>query len=68
MNLFRQAGTSREAFVDLLFRAAGEVRDRRQHPGQAPLPRNRMAYFFAVVEDWLGARVGAPPDHERGRG
>ncbi|MDP9358091.1 MAG: replication protein [Chloroflexota bacterium] len=56
MNLFREAGVSRDAFVDLLFQASAEVRDRRQHPGKAPLPRNRMAYFFAVVEDRLGLR------------
>ncbi len=56
MNLFQQAGVGRDAFLDLLFQASAEVRDRRQHPGKAPLPRNRMAYFFAVVEDRLGLR------------
>ncbi len=56
MNLFQQSGVGRDAFLDLLFQASAEVRDRRQHPGKAPLPRNRMAYFFAVVEDRLGLR------------
>nr|MDP9469961.1 replication protein [Chloroflexota bacterium] len=51
MNLFQQAGVGRDAFLDLLFQASAEVRDRRRDPGKAPLPRNRMAYFFAVVED-----------------
>ncbi len=56
MNLFQQAGVGRDAFLDLLFQASAEVRDRRRDPGKAPLPRNRMAYFFAVVEDRLGLR------------
>ncbi len=56
MNLFHQAGVGRDAFLDLLFQASAEVRDRRRDPGKAPLPRNRMAYFFAVVEDRLGLR------------
>ncbi len=56
MNLFQQSGVGRDAFLDLLFQASAEVRDRRRDPGKAPLPRNRMAYFFAVVEDRLGLR------------
>lgn len=59
MNLFDASGISRDAFIDLLHLAKGEVRDRRQHPGKAPLPRNQMAYFFAVVEDRLGLREQA---------
>jgi len=58
MNLFRFSEMGRDAFLDVLYLASGEVKDRRQNPGKAPLPRNRMAYFFAVVEDRLGlARV-----------
>lgn len=56
MNLFQSADVQRDAFIDLLHLAKGEVRDRRRHPGQAPLPKNQMAYFFAVVEDRLGLR------------
>ncbi|MDP9471835.1 MAG: replication protein [Chloroflexota bacterium] len=56
MNLFQQAGVGRDVFLDVLFQASAEVRDRRRDPGKAPLPRNRMAYFFAVVEDRLGLR------------
>ncbi len=56
MNLFARSGMSRAAFIDVLYQAKGEVRDRHQHPGNAPLPRNQMAYFFAVVEDRLGER------------
>ncbi|MDP9358881.1 MAG: hypothetical protein M3R02_27105, partial [Chloroflexota bacterium] len=61
MNLFHQSGVGRDAFLDLLFQASAEVRDRRRDPGKAPLPRNRMAYFFAVVEDRLGLRDGVLP-------
>ena len=57
MNLFQQAGVGRDVFLDVLFQASAEVRDRRRDPGKAPLPRNRMAYFFAVVEDRLGLRA-----------
>ncbi|MDP9367523.1 MAG: replication protein [Chloroflexota bacterium] len=57
MNLFQQAGVGRDVFLDVLFQTSAEVRDRRRDPGKAPLPRNRMAYFFAVVEDRLGLRT-----------
>lgn len=56
LNLYQTSGVSVDAFIDLLFRAKGEVQDRRSFPGKAPVPRNRMAYFFAVVEDRLGLR------------
>jgi len=56
LNLYQTSGVSVDAFIDLLFRAKGEVQDRRNYPGKAPVPRNRMAYFFAVVEDHLGLR------------
>jgi len=56
LNLFQAAGVSRDAFVDALYQARGEVLDRHAYPGKAPVPRNRMAYFFAVVEDRLGLR------------
>jgi len=39
--------------VDALTRARGEVIDRRAYPA-GPVPRNRMAYFIAVVEDRWG--------------
>lgn len=56
LNLFQASGVSRDVFVDCLYQARGEVLDRRAYPGQAPVPRNRMAYFFAVVEDRLGLK------------
>jgi hypothetical protein len=59
LNLFQAAGVSRDVFVDVLFQAKGEVLDRRAFPGKAPVPRNRMAYFFALVEDRLGLRETA---------
>jgi hypothetical protein len=59
LNLFQASGVSRDAFVDALYQARGEVLDRRSYPGKAPVPRNLMAYFFAVVEDKLGLRSTA---------
>jgi len=56
LNLFQTSGVSVDTFIDLLFRAKGEVQDRRNFPGKSPVPRNRMAYFFAVVEDRLGLK------------
>ncbi|MGI8404867.1 MAG: hypothetical protein ACR2OE_08930, partial [Thermomicrobiales bacterium] len=56
LNLYQASGVGRDTFVDVLFQAKGEVHDRRNYPGDAPIPRNRMAYFFAVVEDRLGLR------------
>lgn len=56
MNLYQASDTAVAGFVDLLYQAKGEVIDRYRHPGRAPIPRNRMAYFFAVVEDWLGLK------------
>lgn len=58
LNLYQSSGVHRDAFIDVLFQAKGEVQDRRNYPGKAPVPRNRMAYFFAVVEDQLGLRHG----------
>lgn len=58
MNLYQAAEVHISAFVDLLYRSRGEVLDRYRNPGKAPVPRNRMAYFFAVVEDQLGLRSG----------
>jgi DNA-binding transcriptional ArsR family regulator len=57
LNLYQAGGIGRDGFVDLLYQARGEVLDRYRHPGKAPVLRNRMAYFFAVVEDRLGLRT-----------
>lgn len=57
MNLYQAADVHIAAFTDLLYRVRGEVLDRYRNPGKAPIPRNRMAYFFAVVEDHLGLRA-----------
>jgi hypothetical protein len=59
INLFQASGVSRAGFIDLLYQAKGEVQDRRGAPGMAPVPRNQMAYFFAVVEDRLELRRAA---------
>jgi hypothetical protein len=57
MNLYQAADVHIAGFIDLLYRTRGEVLDRYRHPGNAPVPHNRMAYFFAVVEDRLGLRA-----------
>lgn len=59
LNLFQASRVSRDVFVDCLYQARGEVLDRRAYPGKAPVPRNLMAYFFAIVEDRLGLRQEA---------
>lgn len=59
LNLYQASGISLHGFTDLLYQCRGEVKDRREYPGKAPVPRNRMAYFFAVVEDRLGLRQSA---------
>jgi hypothetical protein len=59
LNLYQASGVSRDGFVDVLFEAKGEVQDRRNYPGKSPVPRNQMAYFFAVVEDRLGLKAAA---------
>jgi hypothetical protein len=56
LNLYQASGVPVAAFIDLLYQARGETLDRRRYPGKAPLPRNLMAYCFAVVEDRLGLR------------
>ncbi|MGI8483943.1 MAG: replication protein [Thermomicrobiales bacterium] len=56
LNLYQASGLGRDTFVDLLFQAKGGVQDRRKYPGKAPLTRNLMAYFFAMVEDRLGLK------------
>jgi hypothetical protein len=58
VGLFEASGLHRDVFIDALHQAKGEVKDRRHNPGKAPLPRNQMAYFFAVVEDRLGREGG----------
>lgn len=57
LNLYQASDLAVGAFVDLLYQARGEVIDRKRYPGNAPVPRNQMAYFFALVEDRLGLRL-----------
>lgn len=56
LNLYQASDLAVGSFVDLLYQARGEVIDRKRYPGKAPVPRNQMAYFFALVEDRLGLR------------
>lgn len=59
LNLYQASDLAVGSFVDLLYQARGEVLDRKRYPGNAPAPRNQMAYFFALVEDRLGFRQSA---------
>jgi DNA-binding transcriptional ArsR family regulator len=56
MHLYQASETHVAGFVDLLYLVKGDVLDRYRNPGKAPVPRNKMAYFFAVIEDRLGLR------------
>ena len=58
VGLFEASGLHRDVFIDVLHQAKGEVKDRRHNPGKAPIPRNQIAYLFAVVEDRLGSVEG----------
>lgn len=65
-NLYLQSGLPLETFVDGLYRARSIVKERTavirvtdQATAGAPA-KNKMAYFFAVLEDLLGLR-----EHER---
>lgn len=59
-HLFIQSGLSRDRFIDLLYQARGVVKERRSQPGQSGVPRNQLAYCFAVVEDALGVWASDP--------
>jgi hypothetical protein len=56
-NLYEQSGRTLHAFVDALFLARANVRERNESTTQEPI-QNRMSYFFSVLADQLGLTVG----------
>ena len=71
-NLLRASGLPRETFLDRLYQARAITKERsanvrsRAGTDAVGLPtKNKMAYFFAVLEDLLGLRDG---DGDQGRG
>ena len=64
-NLYKRSGLSQDVFVSQLYAARAVVKEqtgaiRSQGPNNAAgLPvKHKAAYFFAVLEDLLGFRVG----------
>ena len=56
---------SRQAFIDKLYQArsitreqTGNIRTQLLSGGSLTTPKNKMAYYFAVLEDVLGLRDG----------
>jgi len=62
LNLYRDAGLPREAFIETLYQARAITQERSasitsQTTGEGAFPRKRkMAYFFSVLEDRLGLK------------
>ena len=64
VNLYRQSGLALEAFVEQLYAArqvtkerTAAIKGRPKADGQGYAPKNKMAYYFAVVEDLVGRRA-----------
>lgn len=69
LNLFRQSGLSREAFIAALYHARVVTKERTASirgtggEGSAIGAKNKMAYYFSVLEDVLGLKddAASPP-------
>jgi len=71
VNLYRHSGASLDAFLGRLYEARSIVKERsgairKQTDGGGSPVKNKMPYFFSVVEDLLGLReepttASAPP-------
>ena len=64
MNRYRQSGLALEAFAEQLYAARqvtkerpAAIKGRPKTDGQGYAPKNKMAYYFAVVEDLVGLRA-----------
>ena len=64
MNRYRQSGLALEAFVEQLYAArqvtkerTAAIKGRPKADGQGYAPKNKMAYYFAIVEDLIGLRA-----------
>jgi hypothetical protein len=75
VNLYRQAGVSLDTFLGRLYEARSIVKDRsasirKQVDGDGWPAKNKMPYFFSVVEDLLGLRAerdeASPRDEHAG--
>ena len=56
VRLWQQSGLTEPVFVqELIYPNRSKVR-------QTPNVKNRMAYFFSLIEDRLGLRPHLPPD------
>jgi hypothetical protein len=71
LNLYRQSGLSREAFIAALYQARVVTKERTAairgagEEGTASGPKNKMAYYFSVLEDVLGLKndPASSPQH-----
>jgi hypothetical protein len=66
LNLFRRAGTPATEWADYLYRAraitqerTAQIRSGPTESGRPWSPKNKIPYFFAVLEDLLGLRRAA---------
>lgn len=75
VNLYNHSGLSLEAFIEVLLEAravtkewAGNIRKQRvDEASRGLILKNKMPYFFAVIEDRLGLKVERPSREGAGR-
>lgn len=59
LNLMQQANAPLSAFISTLYEARSITKERTTANGPGTIAKNRMSYFFAVLEDLLGLKVGS---------
>jgi hypothetical protein len=70
MNLYKQSGLSLEAFIGKLYEARSITKERSSSirsiadSSRGLSPKNKAAYYFAVLEDVLGLRADAEPEEQ----
>jgi len=70
LNLYRQSGLSLDAFIGKLYEARAITKERSgsirslAETGRALSPKNRAAYYLAVLEDVLGLKVDDEPEEQ----
>jgi hypothetical protein len=62
-NLYEQSGRTMDAFINALFMARANVKERQASTTQEPI-QNRMSYFFSVLEDQLGLKAEGQGERE----
>lgn len=71
LNLYRESGLTRAAFIDTLYQARAITQERSasitsQTTDEGSFPRKRkMAYFFAILEDRLGLKENVQRPQQR---